>query len=335
MKAFTAGSNEEGLRLSRFVFRVTQNFPNNLLYKSFRNGRIKVNGRKAKPDALLQQGDCIELYINDEFFTASPGKTLPMSGSFPAYSTVYEDDFLAVLQKPNGVLSHADENANPGLLEAFIHEFSQNFPVQGDSENGFRPALCTRLDRNTEGLLLLAKTYPALRCANALLREGKLQKEYLCITGKEPPQGTFHAFLKRDYQSKTVCVTQQTQDGAKPISTRVECLAQSGAYHLCRIGLLTGRTHQIRAHMSYLGAPLLGDEKYGGPAFPKDIQRRGQALCAFRLTFSANIEKNLVLSSLSGQSFEAKDPQLLMLWKTLGGTYFALDGNNHENDTDV
>ena len=316
MKQYTAGPNEDGVRLSRFVLRVTQGLPGSLLYKSFRNKRIKVNGRRAAPDTLLQTGDLVQLYLHDEFFgEPKPAEAPLFPGGLPTFTAVYEDETLAVLYKPPGLLTHADETGAPGLLEAYVEQLKNRGLFSPGDENGFRPAVCTRLDRNTEGLVLLAKTHPALRAANGLLREKALDKRYLCITLGCPPQGVFAAFLRRDKKLKKVEILPQEAPDARRIETEIRVLENAGGLCLCEIGLLTGRTHQIRAHLAYLGTPLLGDAKYGnsapkGPAYPGS----GQALCAYRLCFESPLPQNNPLVHLAGRCFTAPAPALLEWW---------------------
>lgn len=125
MKTYTIGQNEDGMRLSRFVLHVTQGLPNALLYKSFRNKRIKVNGRHATPEARLATGDMVELYLNDEFFPEGRQASPKPRGPLPAYESVYEDEAIAILYKPAGVLSHADAGGDGSLLDAFTHALIQ------------------------------------------------------------------------------------------------------------------------------------------------------------------------------------------------------------------
>ena len=166
MKRFTATANDEGVRLSRFVQSVTTGLPTSLLYKSFRNKRIKVNGKKAAPDARLCAGDLIELYINDEFFPpeAAPARPAkPSRPKQPRVQVVYEDGNIAVLYKPAHLLCHSDRTGDANLVDAFTQYLAEKGEYVPGGENRFAPALCNRLDRGTEGLVIAAKNYAALR----------------------------------------------------------------------------------------------------------------------------------------------------------------------------
>lgn len=312
MKSFIAGSNEDGVRLSRFVQNVTTGLPTSLLYKSFRNKRVKVNGKKAAPEYRLAQGDVIELYINDEFFTVEP--TIPQipkrTRRQPEITVIYEDTAIAALYKPAHLLCHSDRTGDASLVDAFIAYLTQKGEYQSEQEHSFSPALCNRLDRGTEGLVLAAKNYAALRDMNAIIRDNMLHKEYLTITVGVPPQGQHVAYLLHNEKNNKVTIQPSPAERFKQIITQVEVLQTKGPFALCRIGLITGRTHQIRAHLAFLGAPVLGDIKYGNR---KMNQRTGfvtQALCAVRLTFDTIPQTN-TLSYLSKRCIELEKPAIL------------------------
>ena len=315
MKEFTAGSNEEGVRLSRFVEGVTRGLPRSLLYKSFRNKRIKVNGRRAEPDTRLAAGDVIQLYLNDEFFPELPAPKPPRRS--PPVQVVYEDEEIAVLYKPAHLLCHSDRTGDPNLIDAYIARLTAEGRYDPAAEQRFAPALCNRLDRGTEGLVIAAKSYAALRDMNAIIREDLLKKEYLTITVGAPPQGRHTAWLQHSEKGNKVRIHARQSEGYKQIITDVTVIRQAGPFALCRIGLVTGRTHQIRAHLAYLGHPVLGDIKYGNRKMNERTGLKTQALCAQRLTFGRIPEEN-TLHYLSGRVVKLDDPEIVKVFDRLG-----------------
>lgn len=317
LKQFIAGKNEQDVRLSRFVQNVTHKLPNSLLYKSFRNKRIKVNGKRAAADTRLQQGDVIELYLNDEFFVEEKPQAPKKKKS--SLQIVYEDENILVLYKPAHLLCHSDRTGDESLVDLMQHYLIEKGEYQPENEASFSPAVCNRLDRGTEGLVLAAKNYTALRSLNAIIREDLLRKEYLCITAGVPPKGRHVAWLCHDERNNKVHVRANQAEGYKQIITEVQVVDTYGPFALCRIGLVTGRTHQIRAHLAFLGAPILGDIKYGNRRLNEKMKVRGQMLCAVQVTFHALGEEN-PLAYLSGKSFCLEHPKILERFHSLQKT---------------
>lgn len=317
MKSFTAGPNENGVRLSRFVESVTHQMPRSLMYKAFRNKRVKVNGKRAEPDTRLCEGDVIELYINDEFFPAGAGLPRPKPPRRqPPVTVVYEDDNFAVLYKPAHLLCHSDRTGDANLVDAFAAYLQAKGEYDPHAEHRFAPALCNRLDRGTEGLVLAAKTYAALRDLNGIIRDDLMKKEYLTITVGAPPAGRHIAWLQHNEKTNKVRIHARAGDGYKQIITDVTVIRQAGPFALCRIGLVTGRTHQIRAHLAYLGHPVLGDSKYGNRKMNERTGLKTQALCAQRLTFG-HIPPESSLHYLSGHVIKLEAPEILRLFDRL------------------
>ena len=317
MKSFTAGTNEEGVRLSRFVESVTKDMPRSMMYKAFRNKRIKVNGKRAEPDTRLHQNDLIELYINDEFFpagAAAPAKKPPRRQ--PPVTVIYEDENIAVLYKPAHLLCHSDRTGDANLVDAFAAYLQAKGEYDPHAEQRFAPAICNRLDRGTEGLVIAAKSYAALRDMNAIIRDNQMKKEYLTITVGTPPAGRHIAWLQHSEKNNKVRIHAREAEGYKQIITEVTPIRQNGPFTLCRIGLITGRTHQIRAHLAYLGHPVLGDIKYGNRKMNERTGLKTQALCAQRLTFDRIPQEN-ILHELSGRVIKLEDPAIVRQFDAL------------------
>ena len=203
----------------------------------------------------------------------------------PPPDIVYEDAHIAALYKPPHLLCHSDRTGDDSLVDRFCAYLQAKGEYDPAAEAAFRPALCNRLDRGTEGLVLAAKDYAALRDMNAVIRDDLVRKEYLTITCGVPPKGRHTAWLRHFEKGNRVQVRAGAAPGYKQIVTDVAVLRTAGPLALCRIGLVTGRTHQIRAHLAFWGAPVLGDGKYGSKRMNERFGLRTQALCAVRVTF--------------------------------------------------
>lgn len=314
MREFTLGANDGGQRYDRWLAKAVPLLPPSLAQKYFRRKRFKCNGKPAKADHRLQSGDRLELYLNDEFFQAPSPENAYLRINRPRFQVVYEDQHILLADKPAGLLSHADEEGDPNSLLTHIQAYLyQTKAWQPQEELSFAPALCNRIDRNTSGIVIAAKTAPALRAMNEKIKLHQTQKEYLAILQgtPRPPEGKLSHFLLRDLNKKQVSVYDRPCPGGKSAHTLYRVLAQNQGLSLVHCQLLTGRTHQIRAQFAHIGHPLLGDGKYGNLKDSKAYGRSGQALCAYRLHFPKTQEEG-PLSYLEGRSFQVAEVDFLL-----------------------
>ena len=308
MKELTIGSNDAGQRLDRFLAKAVPLLPASLAQKYIRIKRIKCNGARAERDTRLKAGDVLQLYINDEFFDKPRQDNAYLTVAAPRLNIVYEDDNILLVDKRPGVAGHPHDGAEYGRtlidhIQAYLYQKHQWSPR---AENAFTPSLCNRIDRNTGGIVIAAKTAEALRIMNQKIKDREMEKRYLAIVEgtPRPAEGSLRGYLFKDAQKNRVYVTDTPQPGSKSCRTDYRTMATRQGLSLVECRLITGRTHQIRAQFAHAGHPLLGDGKYG--KLDKRFDRSYQALYSYQLTFRFTTDGG-VLSYLDGKRFQVED----------------------------
>ena len=309
MKEITVKKNDAGQRLDRFIGKAVPLLPDSLLQKYIRIKRIKLNGKGAKRDVRISEGDVIQLYINDEFFEKPREENSCLKIYTPHINIVYEDENILLVDKKPGVLCHSagvwDYNTLIANIQAYMAKKGEWRPKD---ENSFAPALCNRIDRNTGGIVIAAKNAEALRIINEKIRDREIDKYYLCVVKghPRPESGTLEDYLFKDAVKNQVYVKERPEPGAKTAVTDYRVLKSANGLSLVECRLHTGRTHQIRVQMAHAGWPLIGDGKYGREQINKNYDERGQALYSYKLEFAFPTDAG-ILSYLRGRQFTVTD----------------------------
>lgn len=328
MREFIVTKNDAGQRVDRFAAKSAPALPSSLLQRYFRTKDIKINGRWAKPDARVQAGDVVRLYVPEEFFAAPRRDRPDLASVKPGLDILYEDENILLVNKRPGVLCHAAQGWAPDTLiariQAHVYQAGQWDPAE---ENSFAPALCNRIDRGTGGIVIAAKTAPALRVMDEKIRAREVLKEYLCVClgTPRPAAGRLEGWLFKDAVKNQVYVKPRQEPGAVWAATDYRVLASREGLSLVACRLHTGRTHQIRVQMAHGGWPLLGDGKYGRERVNRQLGESRQLLWSWRLTFAFQGEAG-PLDYLTGQTFTVRDVPFAAAYfpgTDTNGTYFS------------
>ncbi len=291
MKSFIINQNDKDQRLDKFLQKTIPKLSATLMYKYIRTKRIKVNHKRSEISYRLNQGDVVECYINDEFFTSQAEEDFMVVP--PDISIIYEDDNIILIDKPLGLVVHEDDNNTVDTLinrvKRYLYDTKQFDPK---AENSFAPALCNRIDRNTTGIVIVAKNAPSLRFINLLIKERQIKKYYLCVLSGilSPTCGTLTHYHFKDSKSNQVFISDTKKKNYKTMVTSYKLIDKTDKNSLVEVLLITGRTHQIRAHFAHTGHPIIGDGKYGYGQINKQYRLKYQALCSYKLRFEISSE---------------------------------------------
>lgn len=309
LRKITVGKNSAGQRIDRFLLKAFPAMSMGVICRLIRKKDIKIGGKRTEPSYKLCEGDEISVYADGELL----GKKQSDEGFMSVVGTVpviYEDENILLADKEPGLLVHEDDNGSGDTLinriKKYLYDKGEYFP---DKEDCFAPALCNRIDRNTGGIVIAAKNAESLRILNRKVRDRELTKLYLCAVCGVPEkrEDTLTAYLFKDSSENRVIISERKSPENRTIVTKYRVLSVNGeGDSLLEVDLITGRTHQIRAHMAYIGHPLLGDGKYGINRINKEKGYKYQALYSYKLIFDFTTDAG-ILSYLNHREFEAKN----------------------------
>ncbi len=339
MQSVRIGANQAGQRLDKFLHKYLPLAGSGFLYKMLRKKNITLNGKRAEGREILSLGDEVSVFFSDETFEKFSGRAPggpeadsggagipPRRQAFREYEAayhrlqgievLYEDGDFLILNKPVGILTQKAAPGDVSLNEWMIGYLLANDPALGEELSTFRPSVCNRLDRNTSGIVLGGKSLAGLQYLSECLRGHSLGKYYRTIcAGAVRKAAVAKGSLAKDPARNQVTVSPASESRAakqSPIQTAYRPIAATEGYTLLEVELITGKSHQIRAHLASMGHPLIGDAKYGSEAVNRDIRRRyglnHQLLHAYRVTFP-EIQSGIG-SALSGRTVTAACPEL-------------------------
>ena len=324
MQTYQVGANQAGQRLDKFLKKFMPEAGSNFLYKMLRKKNIILNGKKADGSEILNLNDIISFYFSDETYQKFTGQT-EASFSYEVYEkafqslkgikVVFENEAILVLNKPAGILSQKADNSDLSINEWMIGYLLDSHPDFEKDILSFKPSVCNRLDRNTSGLVLCGKSLAGTQYLSRLIHDRKIRKFYhtICIGTIDKPSD-LKGFLIKDEKANRVYVSANSNGNPDEsyIETTYFPIKQVVSNTLLEVELITGKPHQIRAHLASIGHPIVGDEKYGNHkknlSFQKKYGIRHQLLHACRIEFPADEEAERF--GVNGMVISVEDPDI-------------------------
>ena len=316
MKEIIVTDKEAGQRFDKYLGKYLEKAGKSFVYKMLRKKNITLNGKKADGSERLNDGDVIKLFLADEtiekFSTGVAEEVVKpvLEAETEELNIIYEDDKVLIINKPAGMLSQKARPEDVTLVEHIIAYLLNTGKLTTEQMKGFRPGICNRLDRNTSGIIVAGKTLEGLQVMGELFKERTLDKYYYCIVkGVVDKKEEIEGYLYKNHSHNKVTISKEPQEGSEYIKTQYEPVKKMDEYTLLRVKLITGKSHQIRAHLHSIGHPIIGDGKYGdvrvNKFFKKNFKLKHQLLHAAELHFPVMKEG---FEGLSGQVIKAPVP---------------------------
>lgn len=311
MQEIKVTKNEAGQRLDKLLAKYLNEAPKSFFYKMMRKKNIVLNGKKATGNEKLEEGDIVKLFLADE--TIRKFSSVKIQRTKTNLSVIYEDQDVVLINKPVGMLSQKAKESDVSLVEHLISYLLDAGELSEETLKSFRPSICNRLDRNTSGIVVAGKSLPGLQKMGELFKERTLHKYYRCLVqGVIREDQYLKGWLKKDEKTNKVQILDRPSDPSdQPIETEYHPLWTKEGVTLLEVRLITGKTHQIRAHLASEGHPLIGDYKYGdrksNDFYQKKYGLKSQLLHAYRLEFPV---MEGVCSQLSEKVFITDVPPL-------------------------
>lgn len=316
MKSLIITEKEAGLRLDKVIMRYLPSASTGFIYKMLRKKNITLNGKKAEGRERVQNQDELKFFLSEETLalmqkTAAAPEVEAVPAKKPPFFVLYEDDHVLIINKPAGMLSQKAKKEDVSLIEHMRAYLCSTGFLSGQTGELFHPAVCNRLDRNTSGIVLAGKTTYGLQELSEALSQRTLEKYYLTIVkGELKKKELLSGYLIKEGTHNRVRILDHPAEGASLIQTAYEPLATGDDLTLLRIHLITGKSHQIRAHLASIRHPVIGDGKYGDPvlnqSFKRSFRLQNHLLHAYEVRFGKTGEH---IRALEGKTIQAKPPE--------------------------
>ena len=313
MREISIQKNEAGQRMDKFLAKYLNKAPKSFFYKMMRKKNIVLNGKKCTGNEKLKQGDSIKLFFSDETIEKFSAGTyaIPKKEKINMLPIIYEDEQVLLMNKPVGVLSQKAKDSDVSAVEILINYLMETDQLSKEQFRTFHPSICNRLDRNTSGILVAGKTLPALQEMNRFFKERTIAKYYRCLVKGRVIKNEEYikGYLVKDQKTNKVSITKKKTEEGVPIETEYCVIQSNDEVSLLEVHLITGKTHQIRAHLASIGHPIIGDYKYGDKQINEMYRQayglKSQLLHAYRLEMPSSDGS---LAYLNDKKFVAELP---------------------------